>query len=52
VTSSGSYQPRCIVGLAFTTLLAALISLFLRNNRAPYDVSNDTLAVASIMLEE
>jgi len=49
---AGSYQPRCIVGLAFTTLLAAGISLFLRNNRASHDVRNDTLAVASISLEE
>jgi predicted MFS family arabinose efflux permease len=49
---AGSYQPRCIVGLAFTTLLAAGISLFLRNNRASHDVKNDTLAVASISLED
>jgi MFS family permease len=27
---AGSYQPRCIVGLAGATLLAAVISLFLR----------------------
>jgi predicted MFS family arabinose efflux permease len=48
----GSYQPRSIVGLAFITLLAAVISLFLRTNRTPYNSSNDTLAVARISLEE
>jgi predicted MFS family arabinose efflux permease len=49
---AGSYQPRCIVGLAFTTLLAAAISLFLRRDRTPFQASHDTLAVASISLEE
>jgi predicted MFS family arabinose efflux permease len=49
---AGSYQPRCIVGLAFTTLLAAGISLFLRHDHNPYHASNDTLAAASISLEE
>jgi predicted MFS family arabinose efflux permease len=49
---AGSYQPRCIVGLAFTTLLAAVISLFLRRDRTPYQASHDALAVASISLEE
>ena len=38
---AGSYQPRCIVGLAFTTLLAAGISLFLRNDHNPYPTRND-----------
>jgi len=49
---AGSYQPRCIVGLGFTTLLAAAISLFLRRDRTPYQASHDTLALASISLEE
>ena len=49
---AGSYQPRCIVGLGFTTLLAAGISLFLRRDRTPYQASHDTLAMASISLEE
>ncbi len=49
---AGSYQPRCIVGLAFTTLLAAAISLFLRHDHNPYHARNDTLAAASISLEE
>ena len=49
---AGSYQPRIIVGLAFTTLLAAGISLFLRRDRTPYQASHDTLALASISLEE
>jgi len=49
---AGSYQPRCIVGLGFTTLLAAAISLFLRRDRTPYQASHDTLAIASISLEE
>jgi MFS family permease len=49
---AGSYQPRCIVGLGFTTLLAAAISLFLRRDRTPYHASHDTLAIASISLEE
>jgi predicted MFS family arabinose efflux permease len=49
---AGSYQPRCIVGLGFTTLLAAGISLFLSRDRTPYQASHDTLAMASISLEE
>jgi predicted MFS family arabinose efflux permease len=49
---AGSYQPRCIVGLACTTLLAAGISLFLRTDRTPYHASNDNRAAASISLEE
>jgi len=49
---AGSYQPRIIVGLACTTLLAAAISLFLRRDRTPYQASHDTLALASISLEE
>ncbi|HSY35435.1 MAG TPA: MFS transporter [Acidobacteriaceae bacterium] len=49
---AGSYQPRCIVGLGFTTLLAVAISLFLRRDRTPYQVRHDSLAVASISLEE
>ena len=49
---AGSYQPRCIVGLAFTTLLAAGISLFLRNNRDSYDVRVDIPAVTNSSLEE
>ena len=49
---AGSYQPRCIVGLGFTTLLAAAISLLLRRDRTPYPASHDTLAMASISLEE
>ncbi len=49
---AGSYQPRCIVGLAFTTLLAAAISLLLRRDRNSYHEMNHTLAVASISLEE
>jgi len=49
---AGSYQPRIIVGLACTTLLAAAISLFLGRERTPYQASHDTLALASISLEE
>ena len=49
---AGSYQPRCIVGLAFVTLLAAGISLFLRRDQNPYHATTDTLAAASISLEE
>ena len=49
---AGSYQPRCIVGLACTTLLAAGLSLFLRRDRNPYHASNNNLASASISLEE
>ena len=49
---AGYYQPRCIVGLAFTTLLAAAISLFLRRDRASYPATHEPLAVASISLEE
>ncbi len=49
---AGSYQPRCIVGLGFTTLLAVGISLFLRRDRIPYQASYDNLAMASISLEE
>jgi predicted MFS family arabinose efflux permease len=49
---AGAYQPRCIVGLACTTLLAAAISLFLRSDRNPYHASDDNLAPASISLEE
>jgi MFS family permease len=48
----GLYQPRCIVGLACTTLLAAGISLFLRRDGNPDHARHDTLAVASISLEE
>jgi len=49
---AGSYQPRCIVGLAFTTLLAAAISLFLRRDRNPHPTTEPILAAASISLEE
>jgi len=49
---AGSYQPRCIVGLAFTTLLAAAISLFLRRDRNPHHTTEPILAAASISLEE
>ena len=49
---TGSYQPRCIVGLACTTLLAAAISLFLRSDRPSYHATDDNLAPASILLEE
>jgi predicted MFS family arabinose efflux permease len=49
---AGSYQPRCIVGLAFTALLAAGLSLFLRSDRNPYHTSDNDLASASISLEE
>jgi predicted MFS family arabinose efflux permease len=49
---AGSYQPRCIVGLACTTLLAAGLSLFLRSDRNPYHASDNNLASASISLEE
>jgi len=49
---AGSYQPRCIVGLACTTLLAAGISLFLRSDSASYPASRSNLASASISLEE
>ena len=49
---AGSYEPRCVVGLGFTTLLAAGISLFLRRDRTPYEASHDSLALASISLEE
>jgi predicted MFS family arabinose efflux permease len=49
---AGSYQPRFVVGLGFTTLLAAGISLCLRRDRTPYQASHDSLALASISLEE
>jgi predicted MFS family arabinose efflux permease len=49
---AGSYQPRCIVGLACTTLLAAGLSLFLRRDRTPYRTSDNNLGSASISLEE
>ncbi len=49
---AGSYQPRCIVGLAFTTFLAAGISLFLRRDHNAYHAATDTLAATSISLEE
>lgn len=49
---AGYYQPRCIVGLACATLLAAIISLFLRSDRTPYHASEHNLATASISLEE
>jgi len=49
---AGSYQPRCIVGLACTTLLAAMISLFLRRDPSSGHASRHTLATASISLEE
>jgi predicted MFS family arabinose efflux permease len=49
---AGSYQPRCIVGLACTTLLAAGLSMFLRSDRSPYHATDINLAPASISLEE
>lgn len=49
---AGSYQSRCIVGLACTTLLAAGISLFLRHDHDPHHPRDHTLAAASISLEE
>jgi predicted MFS family arabinose efflux permease len=49
---AGSYQPRCIIGLAFTALLAAGLSLFLRSDRNSYQASDNNLASASISLEE
>ncbi|WP_158792658.1 MFS transporter [Granulicella sp. L60] len=49
---AGAYQPRCIVGLACTTLLAAAISLFLRSDRNPYHASDDNLTAPTISLEE
>jgi predicted MFS family arabinose efflux permease len=49
---AGSYQPRCIVGLACTTLLAAGLSLFLRSDSHPYHASNINLVSVSISLEE
>ena len=49
---AGSYQPRYIVGLACTTLLAAGLSLFLRRDRTPYRTSDNNLGSASISLEE
>jgi predicted MFS family arabinose efflux permease len=49
---AGSYQPRCIVGLACTALLAAGLSLFLRSDRNLYHASDSNLASASISLEE
>jgi predicted MFS family arabinose efflux permease len=49
---AGSYQPRCIVGLACTALLAAGLSLFLRSDRNLYHASDNNLASASISLEE
>lgn len=49
---AGFYQPRCIVGLACTSLLAAAISLFLRGDSTPYHASDHNLAAASISLEE
>ena len=49
---AGSYQPRCIVGLACTTLLAAVISLFLRRDPNPGHASHHTLTTSTISLEE
>jgi predicted MFS family arabinose efflux permease len=49
---AGSYQPRCIVGLACTTLLAAVISLFLRRDPNPDHAGHHTMATAPISLEE
>ncbi|WP_353069191.1 MFS transporter [Tunturibacter empetritectus] len=49
---AGSYQPRCIVGLACTTLLAAGLSVFLRSDRNPYHATDISLASASISLEK
>jgi predicted MFS family arabinose efflux permease len=49
---AGSYQPRCIVGLACTTLLAAVISLFLRRDPNLDHAGHDTPAMATISLEE
>jgi predicted MFS family arabinose efflux permease len=49
---AGSYQSRCIVGLACTTLLAAVISLFLRRRPNPDHAGHQTLATATISLEE
>lgn len=49
---AGSYQPRYIVGLACTTLLAAGISLFLRSDHTAYHARVDTLASSPISLEE
>ena len=49
---AGSYQPRYIVGLACTTLLAAGLSLFLRRDRTPYRAGDNNLGSASISLEE
>jgi predicted MFS family arabinose efflux permease len=49
---AGSYQPRCFVGLACTTLLAAVISLFLRRHANPDHAGHHTLATATISLEE
>jgi MFS family permease len=49
---AGSYQPRYIVGLACTTLLAAGLSLFLRRDRTPYRAGDNNLGSASISVEE
>lgn len=49
---AGFYQPRCVVGLACTTLLAAAISLLLRSDRTPYHATLEHPAPAGISLEE
>ena len=49
---TGSYQPRFIVGLACTGLLAAVISLWLRSDRKGYSANMRDPAPAGISLEE
>jgi predicted MFS family arabinose efflux permease len=49
---AGLYQPRLIVGLACTALLAAAISLLLRSDRTSDHASVEGLALAGISLEE
>jgi predicted MFS family arabinose efflux permease len=48
----GAYQPRFIVGLACTALLAAIISLFLRSAPSTYAATITDLIPAPISLEE
>ena len=48
----GTYEPRYIVGLAAVSLLAVIVSLFLRNNTAPTVVTHDVSSDPTLALEE
>ena len=48
----GSYQPRFIMGLAFISLLAALISLMLRGSRANHNAGPEELILLTVSTEE